>query len=75
MPDAQSREIQRLIRGLEPERTVEGAGPHLGNQPPPLHAGDRVGLAIAARLLALAGVLEGSEDAVQRVLLGRPGVH
>lgn len=50
------------------------AGPHLGYQPSPLHTGDRVRLAVAAQLLPLAGLLEGSEDAVQGVLLGGPGV-
>lgn len=71
-----SREIQCPIKGLEPEQALKGLGPHLRNQPPPLHVGDRVWLALATSwLLSLAGVLEGGEDAVQRVLLRRPGIH
>lgn len=75
-PDPTSREIQRLIRGLGAKQTRKGLGPHLRNQPPPLHAGGRVRLALAAtRLLSLAGVLQGDEDALQRVFLWRPGIH
>lgn len=50
------------------------SGPHLRYQPSPLHAGDRVWLAVAAQLLPLAGLLESREDAVQGVLLKAPGI-